>query len=80
GYAGTEMLGMLYYFLGDFSESARLRRAAIEIARGAGEAEIHQMWGALADSLRQNGETERAIDAYRRALEIIERDFLMGNA
>lgn len=80
GYAGTEMLGMLYYFLGDFSESARLRRAAIEIARGAGEAEIHQMWGALADSLRQSAETERAIDAYRRALEIIERDFLMGNA
>lgn len=74
------MLGMLYYFLGDFRESARLRQAALDLARGNSDAEIHQMWGSLADSLRQSGERERAIDAYRHAIEIIERDFLMGNA
>lgn len=79
-YAGTEMLGMLYYFLGDFRESARLRTAAIDTARGSGSAEIHQMWGGLGDSWRQSGERERAIEAYARATEIIERDFLMGNA
>lgn len=40
------MLGMLYYFLGDFRESARLRQAALDLARGNSDAEIHQMWGA----------------------------------
>jgi tetratricopeptide (TPR) repeat protein len=79
-YAGQEMLGMLYYFLGDFRESARLRQAALDLARGNSDAEIHQMWGSLADSFRQSGDAERAISAYRRAIEIIERDFLMGNA
>jgi Flp pilus assembly protein TadD len=79
-YAGSEMLGMLHYFLGDFHESARLRQAALDLARGNSDAEIHQMWGGLADSLRQSGESARAAAAYRRAVEIIERDFLMGNA
>lgn len=79
-YAGAEMLGMLHYFLGNFAESARLRQAALDLARGNSDAEIHQMWGSLADSLRQSGETERAVAAYRHAVEIIERDFLMGNA
>lgn len=78
-YAGTEFLGLLYYYLRDFAESARLRQAAIDMARGGGTAEIHQMWGALADSYRQAGVPDRAIAAYVRALEIVERDFLMGN-
>jgi tetratricopeptide (TPR) repeat protein len=38
------------------------------------------MWGSLADSLRQSGARERAIEAYVRAAEIIERDFMMKNA
>lgn len=79
-YAGTEMLGMLYYFLRDFGESARLRQQAIDMARASGGAEIHQMWGSLADSLRQSGARERAIEAYVRAAEIVERDFMMNNA
>lgn len=79
-YAGTEMLGMLYYFLRDYRESARLRQAALDLARGSGEAEIHQMWGSLAESLRRSGDTGRAIAAYRQAIEIIERDFLTGTA
>ncbi len=78
-YAGTEFLGLLYYYLRDFAESARLRQAAIDMARGGGTAEIHQMWGALADSYRQSGVLDKAITAYVRALEIVERDFLMGN-
>jgi Flp pilus assembly protein TadD len=78
-YAGTEFLGLIYYYLRDFAESARLRQAAIDMARGGGTAEIHQMWGALADSYRQSGARGDAIAAYVRALEIVERDFLMGN-
>lgn len=78
-YAGDEFLGMVYYYLRDFGESARLRQTAIDTARGGGTAEIHQMWGALGDSYRQAGDGGRAINAYVRALEIVERDFLMGN-
>ncbi|MBX3695042.1 MAG: hypothetical protein KF790_07705 [Steroidobacteraceae bacterium] len=77
-YAGTEFLGMIYYYLRDFGESARLRQAALDMARAAGGAEIHQMWGALGDSYRQAGRREQAVTSYVRALEIVERDFLTG--
>jgi tetratricopeptide (TPR) repeat protein len=78
-YVGDETLGQVYYYLKDFAESARLRQRALDLARGGSNAEIHQMWGALADSYRQAGDRDEAIDAYVRALEIVERDFLMGN-
>lgn len=78
-YVGDETLGQVYYYLKDFAESARLRQRALDLARGGSDAEIHQMWGALADSYRQAGDRAKAIDAYVRALEIVERDFLMGN-
>ncbi|WP_129775215.1 tetratricopeptide repeat protein [Peristeroidobacter soli] len=78
-YAGTEFLGLVYYYLKDFSESARLRQTALDMARAGGSAEIHQMWGALADSYRHAGDRQKAIDAYVQALDIVERDFLMGN-
>lgn len=77
-YAGTEFLGMIYYYLRDFDESARLRQAALDMARAAGGAEIHQMWGSLGDSYRQSGKRAEAMNAYVRALEIVERDFLTG--
>lgn len=77
-YAGTEFLGMIYYYLRDFEESARLRQAALDMARAAGGAEIHQMWGSLGDSYRQAGKRAEAMHAYVRALEIVERDFLTG--
>lgn len=77
-YAGTEFLGTIYYYLRDFAESARLRQAAIDMARAAGGAEIHQMWGSLGDSYRQAGRRADAVNSYVRALEIVERDFLTG--
>lgn len=78
-YVGDEFLGTAYYFLGDFAESARLRQRAIDsIAEGAPE--IHEMWGALAESYRQLGDDDAAIAAYLRAAEIAERDHLRGNA
>jgi Flp pilus assembly protein TadD len=78
-YAGTEFLGLVYYYLRDFAESARLRQSALDMARAGGNAEIHQIWGALADSYRHAGQPQKAIDAYVQALDIVERDFLMGN-
>lgn len=78
-YIGDEFLGQAYYYLGDFKESARLRQRAIDKI-GAGAPEIHEMWGNLGDSYRQIGDKNAAIDAYLRAAEILERDYLRGTS
>lgn len=78
-YVGDEFLGMAYYFAGNYEESARLRQRAIDSISN-GEPEIHEMWGNLGDSYRQMGRTELAIDAYLKAAEIAERDYLRGTA
>lgn len=78
-YVGDEFLGMVYYFLGDFDRSVALRKRAIE-AIATGEPEIHEMWGNLGDAYRQTGDQAAAIDAYLRAAEILERDYLRGSA
>lgn len=78
-YVGDEFLGMAHYFLGDFERSAELRQQAIASVSG-GAPEIHEMWGNLGDSYRQMGARAQAADAYRRAAEIAERDFLRGTA
>lgn len=78
-YAGTEFLGLVNYYMKEFAESARLRQTALDMARAGGNAEIHQIWGALADSYRHAGQRGKAVDAYVQALDIVERDFLMGN-
>jgi len=78
-YVGDEFLGLVYYVLGDYEHSAELRQRAID-AVATGEPEIHQMWGALADSYRRAGRTDEAVDAYLHAAEILERDHLRGTA
>jgi tetratricopeptide (TPR) repeat protein len=78
-YVGDEFLGLVYYVLGDYERSAQLRQRAID-AVATGEPEIHQMWGALADSYRRAGKTRKAVDAYLHAAEILERDHLRGTA
>jgi len=78
-YVGDEFLGLVYYVLGDYEQSAELRQRAID-AIATGEPEIHQMWGALADSYRHSGQTAKAREAYLRAAEILERDHLRGTA
>lgn len=78
-YVGDEFLGLVYYVLGDYDRSAELRQRAID-AVATGEPEIHQMWGALADSYRRAGETDEAVEAYLHAAEILERDHLRGTA
>lgn len=78
-YIGDEFLGQAYYFLGEFRKSAEYRQRAIDsIATGAPE--IHEMWGNLGDSYRQLANKTVAIDAYTRAAEIAERDYLRGTA
>ncbi|MGB5353994.1 MAG: tetratricopeptide repeat protein [Woeseia sp.] len=76
-YVGDEFLGQAHYFLGDFRRSAELRQRAIDSVAN-GNPEIHEMWGNLADSYRQVGDTGKAIAAYVRAAEIAERDYLRG--
>lgn len=78
-YVGDEFLGLVYYVLGDYARSAELRQRAID-AVATGTPEIHQMWGALADSYLAAGSLESAAAAYWRAAEILERDTLRGTA
>lgn len=74
----SEMLGQLYYFLERFDESVRYRKQAIASV-ASGRPDIHQMWGGLADALRQQGQIADAINAYTEALTIVERDIMSDN-
>ncbi len=78
-YVGDEFLGQAHYFLGNFERSAELRQKAIDSVAN-GNPEIHEMWGNLGDSYRQSGDIEKAKEAYLRAAEIAERDYLRGTA
>ncbi len=78
-YVGDEYMGLIHYYRGQFDEAVRLRRRAIESV-STGAPEIHQMWGNLADAHRLDGDPESAIEAYLKALEIVERDLLRGTA
>ncbi len=78
-YINDELLGQLRYFQGRFDESATLRKKAIDSFE-TGSPEVHAMWGNLGDSLQRTGDVDGAVGAYRKALEIVERDRLRGNA
>ena len=72
----SEMIGMIKYFQGDFEQSLALRQKAAKLA---GEAGIHQIWGAIADTYSQLQQNTLAIQHYSHALEIISKDSLRGN-
>ena len=78
-YVGDEFLGRVHYFLGEHERALQLRRKAIA-AVATGAPEIHEMWGALGDSLRQTGRRTEAARAYLKAATIAERDGLRGTA
>lgn len=78
-YIGDEFLGMTYYFLEDFEKSADLRQRALAKINDSETGSIHQMWGNLGDSYRQVGKLPNSVDAYLKAIKIIERDTLRGN-
>jgi tetratricopeptide (TPR) repeat protein len=77
-YVGDEFMGQLHYFMGDFDEALRLRQRALDSFPG-GQPKVHEMWGNLADSLRQVGRKDAAIEAYREAATVAERDIMSGN-
>ena len=79
-YLAKEYLGTAHFYLGDYERSARNKAEAIRSIGATGEPEIHDMWGALADSRRKNGQAAEALAAYTQASEIVERDFLTGTA
>ncbi len=78
-YAGDEFLGALHFYMRDFARSVEYREKALKAASAGGEAEIHQMWGDLGDSRRRAGDAAGALEAYTKALTILERDFMNGN-
>jgi tetratricopeptide (TPR) repeat protein len=78
-YTGDEFLGGVYYYLHDYAESARLRQLGADGAAAGGGGDIHQIYGALGDSWRRAGQSSKSLAAYRKALEIVQRDFLTGN-
>ncbi|MDO6427322.1 tetratricopeptide repeat protein [Thalassotalea sp. 1_MG-2023] len=75
-YLAFEQLSMLHYFAGEYPKAIELRLQAIALA---GEAGIHQIWGALADMYVANNQHDEAINAYQKALAVIDRDFARGN-
>ena len=72
----SEMIGMIKYFQGDFEQSLVLRQKAANLA---GDAGIHQIWGAIADTYAQLQQHDLAIEHYTHALDIITKDSLRGN-
>jgi len=79
-YLGNEFMASIYYYLEDFEKSVVLKEKALDSFIQTETVGLHQMWGDLADAYCHTGQTEQAIDAYRKAIKIIERDELRGNA
>ncbi|WP_286234008.1 tetratricopeptide repeat protein [Thalassotalea sediminis] len=75
-YLPVEQLSMLYYFSGENKEAIKLREKSILLA---GDAGIHQMWGALADMYSTAVQPKRAVNAYQQAIAILDRDYARGN-
>jgi len=77
-YLGKEFLGSIFFYKNQFSESADLKKQALD-AMSNESGGIHQMWGELGHAYRKDHQTSNAIDSYLKALKIVERDALRGN-
>lgn len=77
---GEEYMGMFYYYLGAFEQSLVSRKSAVDAYDSESGPEIHQIWGDLGDSYRRMGQATPAVEAYERAIRIVDRDFENGNA
>lgn len=77
---GEEYMGMFYYYLGEFDQSLNARRAAVASYNSETGPAIHQIWGDLGDSYRRARRSAEAVDAYTRAIQIVDQDFAIGNA
>lgn len=70
---GQEKLGMVYYYENDFEKALEAKLKAIELS---GQANIHQIWGNIADIYSKLKQHKLARDAYAKALEILKSDQL----
>ena len=75
-YLGLEQMSMLHYYSRDFQSAIDYRLKSIA---NAGESSIHEMWGALADAYYFHGDTGLSIEAYEKALQVINREHARGN-
>ncbi len=75
-----EFLGIAHYYLGEYQQAVLCYRQTLDALDKGHTAGIHQMWGGLADALRRQGDWKQAVEAYSKALEILERDRLRGYA
>lgn len=73
---GTEMLGMVEHAAAHYDTAISLRLQGLQ---NAGQANIHHMWGALADSYYMQGDMNAAASMYQKSLGILEKDKLRGN-
>lgn len=77
---GEEYMGMFYYYLGAFEQSLDYRRKAVASYNSEAGPEIHQIWGDLGDSYRRTRRSAKAVEAYARAVQIVDQDLASGNA
>jgi tetratricopeptide (TPR) repeat protein len=73
---GYEMLGLTHFYSKRFQQSIDSRLQAI---KNAGSANVHQIWGDLADSYFAIQDWDNAAKDYQKALTIIESDMALGN-
>jgi len=78
-YHGDDYLGTIAFYQQDFGRSSRLKQKALNTFSDNSTGGTHQMWGDLGDAYRRDHQKNKSVNAYLRALKIIERDTLRGN-
>ncbi|MFV0278824.1 MAG: tetratricopeptide repeat protein [Parahaliea sp.] len=71
---GPETLAAIYHFSGDYAREVAYREKGLRLMGDAASPDIFQVYGALGDAYRLLGDDQQALDNYRRALSIIQRD------
>jgi len=79
-YAANDLLATLSYYREDYDRSARLKQRCLDTLLQTETTGLHQMWGELADALRHLRRWAEAVEAYHKAVLILERDQLSGYA
>jgi TolB-like protein/Flp pilus assembly protein TadD len=71
--ASYSNLGIVHYYRGRFGEAADMFRKAVDLAPAD-----HRLWGNLADALLFDSRHDQAMQAYRRALELVEGELVIN--
>ena len=78
-YLGYEALATSYFLSGKFSQAIKFKKKALATFSNSDSGGLYQMWGDLGDAFRHSSQTDEAIEAYLKALKLIEREELRGN-